>query len=95
MVNTTIYRIELNKKADKDLYNLSAKNEQTFLRVVKFLEKLETIENPFSLHNAKKMEGFSNKWRWRVGDYRIVGLKQDEILTIEIIQISPGKNAYK
>lgn len=90
-----MYKIELSKKADKDLCNLDIKDNQAFLRIIQFLEKLKIAENPFALKNAKKMEGFSNKWRWRVGNYRIIGLKQDEILTIEIIQISPRKDAYK
>jgi hypothetical protein len=35
------------------------------------------------------MEGYENRWRWRVDiHYRVVGIKQDEILIINIIEIS-------
>ena len=47
-------------------------------KVIDFLVfDLSNAQNPTSLSNAKKMRGYSkesdNIWRWRVGQYRIIG----------------------
>lgn len=47
------------------------------------------------IKSVTKLEAFKNYWRWRVGNYRVIGIKQDEILIIEIIEISTRENTYK
>lgn len=69
-------------------------------KVKQFLEiYLQTAENPTTLKNAKKMQGnyqkYGNIWRWRVGDYRIIGDVKNEILEIQLIEISTREEAYK
>ena len=42
------------------------------------------------------MEGYENRWKWYVGiHYRVIGEKHDDILTIEVIEITTRENAYK
>ena len=38
---------------------------------------------------------YGNIWRWRVGDYRIIGDVKSEILEIQLIEIFTREEAYK
>ena len=85
----------LKRSADKELTKLSKSDLKIALKIRTFLRELETRENPFATNNVEKMQGYENRWRWRVGiHYRVIGLKQDEILTIEIIEILLREGAY-
>lgn len=90
-----MYKIALKRSADKELAKISKSDPKIALKIRTFLRELETRENPFATNNVEKMQGYENRWRWRVGiHYRVIGLKQDEILTIEIIEISSREGAY-
>lgn len=87
-----MYKIVIKRSADKQLDKISIR---AALKIHTFLKELEKVENPFATNNAEKMQGYDDRWRWRVGiHYRIIGLKQDEILTIEIIEVSSREKAY-
>lgn len=91
-----MYKIRLVKKADKQLTKIKIGDKKSAEQIVIFLEELEKIENPFALKNCGKMEGYENRWKWYVGiHYRVVGEKHDDILTIEVIEITTRENAYK
>ena len=84
-----MYKIALKRSADKELGKISKSDPKAALKIRTFLRELEKLQNPFAANNVEKMQGYENSWRWRVGiHYRVIGLKQDEILTIEIIEIS-------
>lgn len=84
-----MYKINLSKDADRSLKRIFKGDYANAERIMLFLRLMANTDNPFALGEAKKMKGYKNRWRWRVGiHYRIVGIKQDDILTIEIIEIS-------
>ena len=90
-----MYKIALKRSADKELAKISKSDPKVGLKIRTFLRELEARQNPFATNNVEKMQGYENRWRWRVGiHYRVIGLKQDEILTIEIIEISSREGAY-
>ena len=90
-----MYKSALKRSADKELTKISKSDLKIALKIRTFLRELETRENPFATNNVEKMQGYENRWRWRVGiHYRVIGLKQDEILTIEIIEILLREGAY-
>lgn len=90
-----MYKVAIKRSADKELAKISKSDPKVALKIRTFLRELETRENPFATNNVEKMQGYENRWRWRVGiHYRVIGLKQDEILTIEIIEISSREGAY-
>ena len=90
-----MYKIVIKRSADKQLDKISKGDLRAALKIRTFLKELEKVENPFATNNAEKMQGYDDRWRWRVGiHYRTIGLKQDEILTIEIIEISSREKAY-
>ena len=37
---------------------------------------------------------YGNIWRWRIGNYRIIGDVKNEILEIQLIEISTRQDAY-
>ena len=47
------------------------------------------------LPNCKKLQGYEKHYRWKVKDYRIIGIVENDILTIEIIKITTRENAYQ
>lgn len=91
-----MYKIKLKKSADKQLEKITKGDKISALKIRTFLNELEKEKDPFTLKNALKMSGYENRYRWKIGlHYRIIGIKEDEILTIEIIEITSRENAYK
>ena len=91
-----MYKIEITQRANKELDKIKKGNEKIALKIEIFLsEVLSNETNPRELSNATKLKGYNDKYRWRIGDYRIIGIIKDDILTIEIIKISTRQGAYK
>ena len=84
------------KQAAKDLKNLKSVNNIS-LRISAFIEELKITENPTALPNAKKLKGYDdNRYRWRIGDYRVIGIVENgEVKIIEILKIAHRQEAYK
>lgn len=93
------YKIEIEKNASEFLTKLSKSQKKAHAKIDIFIhEILTTCENPCTLQNAKRLTGFAdNRWRWRLGDYRIVAKIVDgEFKIIEIIKISKrDESTYK
>ena len=90
-----MYKIALKRSADKELTKISKSDPKAALKIRTFLRELEKLQNPFAVNNIEKMQGYENSWRWCVGIHcRVIGLKQYEILTIEIIEISTREGAH-
>lgn len=87
----------LRKQVEKDLNNLRKSHRELTLKIDIFLDKLKNTENPSILPNAKKLKGYDdNRYRWRIGDYRIIGIIENgEVKIIEIIKIAHRQEAYK
>ncbi|MGX2983054.1 type II toxin-antitoxin system RelE family toxin [Helicobacter sp. 23-1045] len=81
------FEIIVDKKADKALSKLQKSAPKAHLRIIEFLDsKLSNAKNPHLLPNAKRLQGFDdNRYRWRVGEYRIIGIIENG--TYKIIQI--------
>lgn len=87
-----IYNIKFEKKALKQFSNLD-KNIQ--IKIKKWIDKnLYKNNNPRFL--GKSLKGnFSEYWRYRVGDYRIITKIKDDELLILVIEIGHRKEIYK
>ena len=86
------YHIFLTRKAKKQLEKL----EKEIQKQIK--EKLHEIENnnkPLYEYDIVKLQNEKNKYRLRIGDYRILFeyIKQEK--EIIIFAILPRKNSYK
>lgn len=90
--------INLEKNAEKFLSKLEKSNPKIFDKILLFLyQKLSNCDNPCNLPNAKKLQGFlDNRYRWRIGDYRIIGIvRKQKFMIIEIIKIAHRQEVYK
>jgi len=61
------------------LKNLNKLENSTSKRIIKKVEEL--CENPFS-KDIRKLKGYKNYFRLRVGDYRIIFSLEDNLITI-------------
>jgi mRNA interferase RelE/StbE len=84
-----IYEVVLSKTAEKNLSKLPAKIIAIIIPVLELL-----INNPRPL-GCKKLKGFSNLWRVRVGNYRVIYSIEDKILLVDIREIRHRKDVYK
>ncbi len=82
------YKIEIKKSAQKELKNLPNKELK---RVIEKISSLATNPRPTE---CKKLSG-DEKYRVRIGNYRILYSIEDNILTIFIIKVGHRKNVYE
>ncbi len=83
------YDLEWKKEAVKDLEKLNMEERQ------RIVDKLEWFaEYPDRKKNVKWIEKYSS-FRYRVGDFRIFFLKDDEEETIEILTVEKRSKAYR
>ncbi len=82
------YKINFKKSAIKELRVLSGKEIK---RISILIGNLSNNPRP---SGCKKLKGYSNLWRIRSGNYRIIYSIEDQILIIEILEIVNRKDAY-
>lgn len=88
-------KVIISNAAIKALNKIIKGDIHSALMIKKFLARLEESKQPKNLPNAKKMQGFDELYRWRIGNYRIIGLVKDKELIIQIIKISARQGAYE
>ena len=85
------YEIRIKKQVDKFLAKLAKSAPHEFDKIDYFIKNvLSNDDNPCLLPNAKHLQGFSdNRYRWRIGEYRIIGIvKNGEFKIIEVVKIA-------
>ena len=82
------YRVEFDKRASKDLENLDPQVRQRVIRKRYILER-EPARGP----NIKRLKGYPNRYRLRVGDWRLVyEIEGDLVIVVGIMHRS---DAYR
>lgn len=84
------YTLEIAKSVEKDLRKIPFNMHDAFFNEI---EKL-TI-NPFPESRYKKLQGTSNSYRLRVGNYRILYEVDTRIWLLTIYRIRHRKDSYK
>ena len=84
-----MYKVVLTKSAEKELLKIPRVYSEN---IVKHL--VELINNPRP-NGCKKLSGYEDIYRIRVGMYRIVYRIEDDILYIEVIKIGHRKDVYQ
>jgi len=85
------YNIQFTPKAAKQFSKLDVPLKK---RINTFLTRLETTENPRSLGKALQGE-LSETWSYRIGDYRLLTIIKDNILTITVVHLAHRSTVYK
>ena len=83
------YQVVLSKRAEKDLQKLPAAIVE---RIIPILISLE--ENPRPA-GCKKLKGYSDLWRIRIGDYRAIYAIEDVILLVDVRAVGNRKDIYQ
>jgi mRNA interferase RelE/StbE len=83
------YNVIIKPKAKKALRKIP---NSYIIQINKILHELEDNPRPFGV---KKLSATEDCYRIRVGVYRIVYTIEDNILTVEVINIDHRKDVYK
>lgn len=82
------YKIEFKKTAAKELNSLPNREIKKIVVAINHL-----VENPRPT-NSKKLSG-SERYRLRIGDYRILYEIENQVLIIYIVKIAHRKDVYR
>lgn len=85
------WKIEFDKKAKKEFFGLGSVVQK---QIDKFLLKLVNSNNPrqYGEQLKGKLQSF---WRYRVGDYRLICIIEDGVLTVLVLRVQHRKEVYK
>jgi len=84
-----VYRVLLERRAEKELDTLEQLSRKRVVERILMLGK-----NPRQLH-AKKLEGFKNAWRLRIGNFRVIYEIDDREKKVLVYRIRERGSAYK
>jgi mRNA interferase RelE/StbE len=84
----TLYRATFASSAKKELRVLPA---EVIERVLPEIRELSSKPRP---SGSKKLHGYRDRWRIRVGRYRVVYSIDDERKVVDITRIAHRKEAY-
>lgn len=83
------YRIEFSRCAEKQFKKLPSQIQQLLRPQIDAL-----VENPRPT-GVKKLEGEDNRYRIRVGNYRVVYEVQQEVLLVILLRIGHRREVYR
>jgi mRNA interferase RelE/StbE len=84
-----MYTVRFSKKAEKKLKKIGPVMRRRVLDKMKYLEN-----NPRNGPNIKTMVGFVNRYRYRIGDFRVVYEIIDRDLVVWVIDADWRGNIY-
>lgn len=84
------FRIELSRRAEKEITRI--RDRKLLLRLSEAIDALGVEPRPAG---SVKMSGFADRWRVRVGDWRIVYEIEDGRLVVLILAVAPRGEVYK
>jgi mRNA interferase RelE/StbE len=82
------YSVELKPSARKELESLT---DTVLARVVSKLESLAHDPRP---PGCKKLKGYKDQWRVRIGDWRVVYIVDDKARLVSVTRIAHRRDVY-
>ena len=83
------YAVEVKLAARKELDGLP---DTVLARVVRHIESLGDFPRPAG---CKKLKGYRDQWRIRIGDWRVVYLIDDTLKLVSIVRIAHRRDVYE
>ncbi len=83
------YTVVINRSAQKEVRSLDAVVRTRIIRAIRLLA--DEPRPP----GCRKLVGSQNRWRVRVGDYRVIYLVDDAGRVIEIVAVRHRSRAYE
>ena len=84
-----MYRVLLERAAEKDLARLSA---EIHTRIISAIQSLAQNPRP---SGCRKLAGSQHDWRIRVGDYRVIYEIADTIRVVRINRVRHRREVYR
>jgi mRNA interferase RelE/StbE len=84
------YRLLIKASAGKELERLGTKSDR--LRMV---ERIQVLANNPRPHGCEKLAGYTNRFRIRQGNYRVVYLVDDQRREVTIFKVGDRKDIYR
>ena len=84
-----MYRVLLERTAEKDLARLAAENHD---RVIVAIQALAQNPRP---PGCRKLAGSKHDWRIRVGDYRVIYEIADTIRIVRVNRVRHRREVYR
>lgn len=84
-------KVEFRESFLKDLQTI--KNKNLLTKIQKAIENVEAAGAPQQILNFKKLKGFPNYFRIRIGEYRL-GLKMEND-AVTFVRVLPRKEVYR
>lgn len=78
------------------MQRLETANPKENYRISRFISQtLSCVDNPLKLHNCKAIVGSKYLYRWRLGEYRIIGDAETKDTIIIVKVEKKGDTTYK
>lgn len=87
----TKYTILFTREAAKQMKKIAKSNPAIFEKIKDTITSLTDDPRP---DEVKKLKGYENSYRVRVGNYRILYTISDKEVTVHIFRIATRQNAY-
>jgi mRNA interferase RelE/StbE len=87
-----VWRVELHQAAIRDLRTLGADGERRILRYLR--ERIAGSEDPRRFGQALTGD-HKGLWRYRVGDYRIIAMIEDDRFVVLVVTIGHRREVYR
>jgi mRNA interferase RelE/StbE len=85
----TMYRVLLERAAEKSLARLSS---EIHARIIAAIQELAKNPRP---PGCRKLAGSKHDWRIRVGDYRVIYEIADEIRVVRVNRVRHRREVYR
>ncbi|MEK7059574.1 MAG: type II toxin-antitoxin system RelE/ParE family toxin [Patescibacteria group bacterium] len=83
------YHVEINKKVRKK--DLAVVPKKDVARIIKRIQGLATDPYP---HDDTRLKGRA-EWRIRQGDYRILYIVEEKVVTVFVVKVGHRRDIYK
>lgn len=85
-----MYELRISKKAGKYIQSLDKPTRERIFRAL-----IELSENPFIGPNVKRLRGYLNTYRKRIGDYRVIYEIDEGRLLVLVLKVGSRGDIYK
>lgn len=87
------WQIEFDESAKNEFVKL---DRQVARRLIDFLkDRILSRRDPRSVGQALKGAALGEFWKYRVGDFRIIGSIQDERMTVLVLRVGNRSDIYR
>ena len=83
------YSVQIKKSAQKEIRELPKP------MIKRVLTKIYALADDPRPSGSRKLIGYENYWRIRVGNYRVIYTIDDGVLLVEVIAVRHRKDAYQ